>query len=57
MPRKKKTSSVDQEMRWAEEARREKEAQAENRRKLLAKLSPQAREFAEREFAELGLYQ
>jgi hypothetical protein len=57
MPRKKKTSPGDQETCWAEEARQEKEAQAENRRKLLAKLSPQAREFAEREFAELGLYQ
>jgi hypothetical protein len=34
-----------------------KEAQAENRRKLLATLSPESREFAEDEFAKLGLYQ
>jgi hypothetical protein len=31
--------------------------QAENRRKLLARLSPDARNFARREFAKLGLYQ
>lgn len=30
---------------------------AANRRKLLAKLSPKAREYAIQEFARLGLYQ
>ncbi len=33
------------------------ERTAENRRKLLAKLSPEAREFAIREFAKMGLTQ
>ena len=35
----------------------DREREAENRRKLLAKLSPEAREFAIREFAKLGLTQ
>ncbi len=55
MPQKKKTVALEK--RGAEELRQEKEAQAENRRQLLASLSPQAKEFAEREFAKLGLYQ
>jgi hypothetical protein len=31
--------------------------EAKNRRKLLAKLNPNAKALAEREFAKLGLYQ
>jgi len=57
MPRAKKTQNTDWQQRIAEETRREKEIQAENRRRLLAKLDPKTREFAEREFARLGLYQ
>lgn len=36
---------------------KDRDREAENRRKLLAKLSPEAREFAIREFAKLGLTQ
>lgn len=54
MPRAKKT---DWKQRGAEETRREKEMQAENRRKLLATLSPEAAEMTRREFDRLGLYQ
>ena len=57
MPRAKKTQNTDWQQRIAEETRREKEIQAENRRRLLAKLDPKTREFTEREFARLGLYQ
>lgn len=54
MPRAKK---ADWQQRIAEEMHRERKAQAENRRMLLAKLNPETREFARREFAKLGLYQ
>lgn len=57
MNRGKKTKKADMEQRWAEKAAQEKEEQAENRRKLLKSLSPEAAEFARREFAKLGLTQ
>lgn len=31
--------------------------QAKNRKKMLEKMDPETREFAEKEFAKLGLYQ
>jgi hypothetical protein len=57
MSSKKKTKNADLEQRWTAKMRQEKEAQAENRRKLLASLNPKTREFAQREFAKLGLFQ
>lgn len=41
----------------AKRLQEDRERTAANRRKLLAKLSPEAREFAIREFAKLGLTQ
>lgn len=57
MPRKRKTKKAELKERFAEETRQEKEAEAENRRKLLASLDPDVREFTRQEFAKLGLYQ
>jgi hypothetical protein len=41
----------------AQRLQEDRERTAENRRKLLAKLKPEVREFAVREFAKLGLTQ
>lgn len=57
MRQKKKTKNADLGKCWKAEMRQVKKAQAENRRKLLASLSPETREFAKSEFAKLGLFQ
>ena len=57
MPRKKSVKNTDWQQRIAEETRREKEIQAENRRRLLATLDPKTAEMTRREFSRLGLYQ
>jgi len=57
MSRAKKTDKTGWQQHMTEETRREKEIQAENRRRLLATLDPKTREFTEREFARLGLNQ
>jgi hypothetical protein len=57
MSRAKKNQNTDWQQRIAEETRREKEIQAENRRRLLATLDPKTAEMTRREFARLGLDQ
>ena len=57
MPRAKKTKKIDWQQRIIKDTRREKEIQAENKRRLLATLKPETAEFTRREFAMLGLYQ
>jgi hypothetical protein len=57
MNRGKKTKKAEMEKRHVEFVRRKKEREAECRRKLLASLSPESKEFTIREFAKLGLTQ
>lgn len=53
MPRtKKKKPGIDDAY-----LKKQREQEAENRRKFLAKLDPKAREYAVRCFAQLGLHQ
>jgi len=53
----KKRKKLDLEQNHDEWMRAQKSAEADNRRKLLASLTPQARKFAQEEFAKLGLTQ
>jgi len=57
MVEEKNAKKIDLKKRMFEETRREKEAEAEHRRELLASLDPKTREMARRDFAKLGLYQ
>jgi hypothetical protein len=56
LPGKKRTKDALK-LRMEEDLRRQHEAEAENRRKLLASLDPRTREMARRDFAKLGLHQ
>jgi len=56
LPGKKRTKTALN-LRIEEDLRRQLEAEAENRRKLLASLDPKTREMAQRDFAKLGLHQ
>jgi hypothetical protein len=57
MNRGKKTKKAEMEKRHVEFMRRKKEREAECRRKLLAGLNPESREFTIEEFAKLRLMQ
>lgn len=54
---KRKSGRVLCEKRLQRQHEMGQEEEAANRRKLLASLDPETREFARREFAKLGLFQ